>query len=103
MNILHSPNVPFVNRSNGGYLLENFHFVGGSMNHSTTPSPIGSSDDGAAQVEMQETIDLEGDDSIQPGNSNARTNARTIAGNIATPDARSDRRLNLTITNWRLL
>jgi len=33
-------------------------------------------------------------DSIQPGNSNARTNARTIAGNIATPDARSDRRLN---------
>ena len=65
MNILHSPNVPFVNRSNGGYLLENFHFVGGSMNHSTTPSPIGSSDDGAAQVETQETIDLEGDDSIQ--------------------------------------
>lgn len=63
------------------------------MNHSTTPSPIGSSDDGAVQVEMQETIDLEGDDSIQPGNSNARTNARTIAGNIATPDARSDRRL----------
>ena len=62
MNILHSRNVSFVNRSNGGYLPENFHFVGGSMNHSTTPSPIGSSDDGAAQVEMQETIDLEGDD-----------------------------------------
>ena len=65
MNILHSRNVSFVNRSNGGYLPENFHFVGGSMNHSTTPSPIGSSDDGAAQVETQETIDLEGDDSIQ--------------------------------------
>ncbi|RLN22048.1 transposon protein, putative, ping/pong/SNOOPY sub-class [Panicum miliaceum] len=68
------------------------------MNHSTfsptsvcskgTPSPIGSSAGGAAQLGSQdkETIDVEDDDTIQPARTNARSNA--------TSDARSDRRLN---------
>ncbi|CAL4997861.1 unnamed protein product [Urochloa decumbens] len=66
------------------------------MKYSVHPSPIGSSDAGAAQVGSQvtETIDVEDDDTIQPINSNARANARSIARSIAPSYARSDRRLN---------
>ncbi|KAF8716828.1 hypothetical protein HU200_025925 [Digitaria exilis] len=60
------------------------------MNYSSTPSPNGSPDAGVAQV--TETVDVEDDDTIQPANSNARSNAS--ATSIDPTDARSDRRLN---------
>nr|CAB3478672.1 unnamed protein product [Digitaria exilis] len=90
MNILQSPRVPFVNYPNGSQMQENFYFVGGPMNYSSTPSPNGSPDAGVAQV--TETVDVEDDDTIQPANSNARSNAS--ATSIDPTDARSDRRLN---------
>ncbi|KAF8728569.1 hypothetical protein HU200_017832 [Digitaria exilis] len=91
---VHCPKVPFVNYPNGSQLPENFHFFGGPMNYSTTPSPSGSPDAGAAQVGLQvtETIDVADDDTIQPTNSNGRSNAS--ATSIDPTDARSDRRLN---------
>jgi len=86
---------PFVNYHNGSQRLENFHFVGSSMSHSTmsptaacskrTPSPTGSSAVDAAQMagsQDQETIDVVDDDTIQSASSNGRS------------DARTDRRLN---------
>nr|CAB3491170.1 unnamed protein product [Digitaria exilis] len=90
MNILQSPRVPFVNYPNGSQMQENFHFVGGPMNYSSTPSPNGSPNAGVAQV--TEAVDVEDDDTIQPANSNARSNAS--ATSIDPTDARSDRRLN---------
>ncbi|KAF8687220.1 hypothetical protein HU200_042888 [Digitaria exilis] len=89
-NILQSPRVPFVNYPNGSQMQENFHFVGGPMNYSSTPSPNGSPDAGVAQV--TEAVDVKDDDTIQPANSNARSNAS--ATSIDPTDARSDRRLN---------
>ncbi|RLN07473.1 uncharacterized protein C2845_PM11G26710 [Panicum miliaceum] len=98
MNMLQSHKLSFANSPNGSQQQENFHFVGGAMNHSTfspisvcskgTPSLTGSSAGGAAQLGSQdkEIIDVEDDDTIQPARTNARSNA--------TSDARSDRRLN---------
>ena len=85
---------PFVNYHNGSQRLENFHFVGSSMSHSTMsptaacskriPSPTGSSAVDATRMgsQDQETIDVVDDDTIQPARSNGRS------------DARTDRRLN---------
>ncbi|XP_025797250.1 glutathione S-transferase T2-like isoform X4 [Panicum hallii] len=98
---------PFVNYPNGSQLPENFHFVSGTTSHSTmpptdgcskgTPSPTGSS--GTAQMGSQDrkTIDVEDDGTIQPARSNGQSNVRSIARSTATPDARSDRRLNWSI------
>ncbi|RLM73695.1 hypothetical protein C2845_PM15G22420 [Panicum miliaceum] len=58
-----------------------------------TPSPTGSSATAQMGSKDKETIDVEEDDIIQPPRSNARSNANSIA----TPDARSDRRLNWSI------
>ncbi|RLN30890.1 uncharacterized protein C2845_PM05G19970 [Panicum miliaceum] len=98
MNMLQSHKLPFVNSPNGSQQSENFHFIGGAMNHSTflptsicskgTPSPTGTSAGGAAQLGSQdkETIDVEDNDTIQSARTNAKSNA--------TSDARSDRGLN---------
>ncbi|KAF8730914.1 hypothetical protein HU200_016786 [Digitaria exilis] len=69
-----------------------FLAVGGHAAGQWWPSPSSSECPNAGVAQVTEAVDVEDDDTIQPANSNARSNAS--ATSIDPTDARSDRRLN---------